>query len=193
MKFDLKSIEQEILLLCIINLKMQYTNKKEWYKNFYIQEYSHKFYSENRKIMRTVSSKNWVLTRCSDCRIYFLTTASNRGRKDIRCPFGCREKHKRESSKKRVREYRKTEIGRKKKQKLNEKRYLYKSSTEINNIASTACEEKGSFVGYLRFIISLKESRFISWQKIKSMLLEYFKKWRQHPLEYWLKLCNMTA
>ncbi len=195
MKFDFKKANQEILLLSIIHLKMLHINEKEWYKNYYTQEYVHTFYSGSRKIMKTVFAKYWVLIRCVDCRIYFLTAPSNRGRKDIRCPFGCREKHKRECSKKRVRKYRKTKIGRKKKQELNERRYLYKykSSTEIKNTVSKACEEKGSFTGYLRFILSLIEGRFISWPEIKSILLAYFDKWRQHPLEYWLKLCNMTA
>ena len=47
------------------------------------------------------------LTRCRHCHIFFLTHPRNAGRRDLRCPFGCRETHrKRESTKRSVAYYR---------------------------------------------------------------------------------------
>ena len=47
---------------------------------------------------------------------------ANRGREDLRCPFGCRQLHRRQQSSRRSSAYYRTEAGRQKKQLLNAKR-----------------------------------------------------------------------
>jgi hypothetical protein len=65
-----------------------------------------------------------LITYCAYCRIPFLTYVSNKNRKDILCPYGCRDIHKRKKSQERVKKYRTTIMGKLKKKKLNENRYL---------------------------------------------------------------------
>ncbi len=194
MHYSYKTVA-ELTLLSVVKLRMLYFYKVGWYKNKFNQEYTLKYYSELRKIIKFVPSKYWVLTRCKECGIYFLTAPSNRGRNDIRCLIGCREQHKKLSSNKRSTAFNKTERGRQIKYRHNQNRYLQnkKTSKTIKKEKDKTDKLKESFIGYIRFIVRLIEGRFVSWQEIKDILLDYFKKWRQHPLEYWLKLCNMTT
>jgi hypothetical protein len=145
-------------------------------------------------ILKLTPVQSRELTKCCCCGIKFLTAVSNRGRKDIYCPFGCREKHKKASSHQRSKAYYKTEPGKEKKRRLNRNRYRQPiKSREDEKKIKNSREESISLVGHIRFVFSLLEGRHISWLEIKKILLEYFKKWRQHPLEYWLKVCNMSV
>lgn len=53
---------------------------------------------------------------CAGCKIHFLTHPRNRGRTDLRCPLGCRERHRRECGNQRSRRYYQTVEGRAKKE-----------------------------------------------------------------------------
>ncbi len=188
-------IVREVVIESLVRLRMVHVWERNWYKKEDVRKYISAYYKTVRKIIQTSNRRYWELTRCVDCGIYLITSCSNRGRKDIRCPFGCRECHKKKASNNRSRDYYQTDQGIIKRQKQNAKRdrgSLKCSTDNKNEIASSSEEEKGSFIGHVRLIISLIEDRFINWQEIKDILLGYFKKWRQHPLVFWLKICNMT-
>jgi hypothetical protein len=53
----------------------------------------------------------------------FLTTPQNARRLNLRCPFGCRDHHRRQSSRQRSAAYYKTAAGKVKKEHLNARRY----------------------------------------------------------------------
>ncbi len=59
---------------------------------------------------------------CAHCGIRFLTHPRNAGRRDLRCPFGCREHHRRQSSNRRSAAYYRTAAGKRKKKRLNGRR-----------------------------------------------------------------------
>ena len=59
---------------------------------------------------------------CTDCGIRFLTHPRNAGRRDLRCPFGCRQHHRRRSSSRRSTAYYQTAAGKRKKKRLNGRR-----------------------------------------------------------------------
>jgi hypothetical protein len=59
---------------------------------------------------------------CAHCKIRFLTHPRNAGRLNLRCPFGCREVHRRQSSNRRGTAYRQTPEGQEKKRILNARR-----------------------------------------------------------------------
>lgn len=61
---------------------------------------------------------------CCHCRIRFLTDRRNAGRRNLRCPFGCRQHPRRLQSNERSRAYYQTDSGRRKKKRLNGKRSL---------------------------------------------------------------------
>ena len=59
---------------------------------------------------------------CADCGIRFLTHPRNTGRRDLRCPFGCRQHHRRQRSCQRSTAYYRTAAGKTKKKRLNARR-----------------------------------------------------------------------
>ena len=59
---------------------------------------------------------------CTDCGIRFFTHPRNAGRRSLRCPFGCRQHHRRECSCQRSTAYYRTAVGKAKKKRLNARR-----------------------------------------------------------------------
>ena len=77
------------------------------------------------RVLRRARSKGKIrplLKRCKDCGVRFLTVVKNLKRKDLRCPFGCREAHKRNQSKTRSTQYYQTPEGKIKREQLNKRR-----------------------------------------------------------------------
>lgn len=80
--------------------------------------------------MREQPHRRRCLTRCRHCRIFFFTDPRNTGRKDLPrrkrrdlgCPFGCREAHRKQQSTARSVAYYRSKNGRRKKQDLNQRR-----------------------------------------------------------------------
>lgn len=64
------------------------------------------------------------MVSCVRCGIPFLTHRRNARRKDLGCPFGCRELRRRESARQRSRTYYRTESGREKKRRRNIRRKI---------------------------------------------------------------------
>jgi hypothetical protein len=62
------------------------------------------------------------LKRCRHCRIFFLTHPRNAVRNDLRCPFGCRQAHRKEDARRRCDEYYRSSAGKIKKRLLNARR-----------------------------------------------------------------------
>lgn len=61
---------------------------------------------------------------CRDCGIRFLTHPRNAGRQDLRCPFGCRQHHRRQGGCQRSTAYYQTAAGKRKKKRLNARRQV---------------------------------------------------------------------
>lgn len=59
---------------------------------------------------------------CCHCGIGFLTHPRNARRRNLRCPFGCRDHHRRQCSRQRSAAYYQTRVGQVKKQRLNARR-----------------------------------------------------------------------
>ena len=62
------------------------------------------------------------VTQCAYCGIRFLTHPRNAGRRDLRCPFGCRQHHRRQRGNERSTAYYHTPSGRWLKKRLNARR-----------------------------------------------------------------------
>ena len=74
-----------------------------------------------RSVLIAKPHRRKCLSRCRHCGIFFLTHPRNAGRKDLRCPFGCRRAHRRQESIRRSTEYYRDEEGRKYKRRQNER------------------------------------------------------------------------
>ncbi len=70
--------------------------------------------------------------RCCHCGIRFFTHPRNAGRRNLRCPFGCRQHHRRQRANARSRKYYRTGSGKKKKKHLNGKRSRFSSNASRN-------------------------------------------------------------
>ena len=73
------------------------------------------------------------VTHCAHCGIRFLTHPRNAGRRNLGCPFGCREQHRRQHSCRRSTAYYQTAAGKGKKQDHTRRRRP--SSTDSRSVA----------------------------------------------------------
>ncbi len=72
------------------------------------------------------------IKHCLACGIRFLAAPQNAGREDLRCHFGCARRRRAHQTNERVKAYRRTERGTRKKNALNARRY--------RGLRSTSCE-----------------------------------------------------
>ena len=124
------------------------------------------------------------LKRCRHCRIYFLTDRRNAGRKDerdvgrqdLRCPFGCSKAHDKQQSTQRSVAYYQTKEGKKKKQRLNQRRKTGKTPVPENEPPQPACASwPQPVVEHVRVVVSLIEGRRVSRDEILQMLTEVLR------------------
>jgi hypothetical protein len=126
------------------------------------------------------------VTRCRHCGIFFLTDPRNAGRRDLRCPFGCQEAHRKRRSTERSVEYYGTDEGKVKKKIQNDRRSQAEArvSHPAEVVPSLQVEREGirldaAIVGYVGLVTSLIEGRRVSEEEIVEMLLRAL---RQHSI-----------
>lgn len=99
--------------------------------------------------------QSWV--QCADCGIGFWTAPSNRGRRDLRCPWGCREQHRRRQSTNRSGAYYRTQEGQTKKQDLNRRRSRPRAAASPSPAATTVVTAltaiRADLVAYGAFVV----------------------------------------
>jgi len=74
---------------------------------------------------------------CCHCGIRFCTHPRNARRRDLRCPFGCREHHRRQRGNARSRKHGQTDKGRANKKKLNTAARIKDGQAALTDIALT--------------------------------------------------------
>jgi hypothetical protein len=126
------------------------------------------------------------VTRCRHCGIFFLTDPRNAGRRDLRCPFGCQEAHRKRRSTERSVEYYGTDEGKVKKKIQHDRRSQAEArvSHPAEVVPSLQVEREGirlvaAIVGYVGLVTSLIEGRRVSEEEIVEMLLRAL---RQHSI-----------
>jgi hypothetical protein len=157
----------------------------DWYRQGEVRYLVLQYYYALRHILHTHPDLRKNLTRCNHCGIFFLTDPRNAGRKDLRCPFGCREAHRKKSSISRSVAYYQEDEGKVKKRGLNNKRSNPKEQAqeshqeEVQKSSTTKIETpiKEEICNYIQMIVSLIEGRKIDKDEILKMLRE---KMRQH-------------
>ncbi len=146
------------------------------------------YYVVIRSVLRTNPELRPLLKRCKHCRIYFFTGPQNALREDLRCPFGCREACRRQSSTRRSVAYHRTHKDRK--AKLNRRRYLVsekadaeaRREAELAKITKSPAEADVSvskIVKYVRLLVRLIEGRPVSLEEVLEMLA---RNRRQHRI-----------
>lgn len=134
------------------------------------------YYCVLRSILRTKPHLRRCLTRCRHCRIFFLTDPRNAGRRDLGCPFGCKDAHRRLRSTVRSVEYYRTGEGKLKKGIQNGKRVKVTSKAGLRDgktQGDLVVDGRGfdaDMVSYLRMVTSLVEGRPVSTGEVLEML-----------------------
>ena len=139
-----------------------------------------------RSVLRAKPHLRACRTRCRQCRIFFLTHPRNAGRHDLRCPFGCREAHRKQASAQRSAAYYREPKGQRKKSDLNQRRprkYCPPKPAPTPPKTRPPRPRRARWnlrlVEYVRMVASLIEGRRISRRQVLRMLA---RKLRQHTM-----------
>lgn len=132
------------------------------------------YYVVLRSVVRQRPRLRRYLCRCRHCRIFFLTHPCNAGRRDLCCPFGCRQERRRRKSTQRSTEYYRSRVGKEKKRQHNQRRRGRRPSPDPKRGGGRTHQEKPAFdpgiVHYLQIVISLIEDRRVSAAEIVCLL-----------------------
>jgi len=154
------------------------------------------YYVLLRSVLRSQPELRRCLTRCRHCRIFFLTDPRNAGRRDLGCPFGCREAHGKHQSNCRSKAYYQTKEGKGKKRDLNAKRRKHAAVPSASEPTATPPEPgptapesapatpspppwPRSILQYLCMVVGLIEGRRVSVSEILEMVR---RRVRQHRM-----------
>lgn len=96
--------------------------REDWHLEGRVNPLVRQYQNRLESILRDHPHLSECVTHCVHCGIRFLTDPRNAGRTDLRCPFGCREHHRRQASNHRATAYYGTEHGKRKKEIQNARR-----------------------------------------------------------------------
>jgi hypothetical protein len=144
------------------------------------------YYVLLRSVLHAKPHLRACLTRCGHCRIFFLTHPRNAGRQDLRCPFGCRQAHRKRAAAQRSAAYYGDAAGKKRKSKINQRRPRKYRAPEPPSDRPRAGRPKWRrprwnplMVEHVRMVCSLIEGRRLSRQAVLRMLARNL---RQHSI-----------
>ena len=187
----------------IIKIQECFQFEPGWYRGDKVRDLMLQYYFVLRSVLRANPCLRGRLKRCRHCGIFFLTHPSNAGRKDLGCPFGCKDAHRKRGAARRSVEYYRTPEGKFKKQIQNRKRGMVDAKAVVND-----CERIGSNLAlpehrideqmlfYLRMVISLIEGRRVSAEEILEMLARILRQHsiaRRRRIDYVLQYLNKRA
>lgn len=107
------------------------------------------------------------LVRCCVCSVPFVTAVCNDGRRDLRCPFGCREVHQRLESARRSTTYYRTPEGRAKKAAINARRPRQGGGL---GRAPPAPQLPPTIITYIREIVRRLDGRLLARDEIVALV-----------------------
>ena len=171
----------------IVKIQADFQFCPDWYRRSpSVGELVVQYYVVLRSLLRQKTDLRSCLCRCRHCRIFFLTHPRNVGRRDLACPFGCRQAHHRQNSTRRSVEYYRSREGKVKKHLHNQCRRSRRptpSRRDQANHQSRKTGEEMSFdsgiVRYVQMVTSLIEGRRVSEAEILRMLVRAV---RQHSM-----------
>ena len=160
--------------------------RPDWHRRGEVRALVQEYHVLLRLALRARPHLSGCLARCRDCGIFFPTHPRNAGRRDLRCPFGCRQAHGKHCSTQRSVAYYRTEQGRFKKSMNNQKRKRRQSGAAGPNrpdregMAAEARRYDEAMVEHVRMVTGLIEGRKVSRQEVLEMLAREEK--RQHSI-----------
>lgn len=141
------------------------------------------YYVVLRSVLRLKAGLRKCLARCWHCGIYFLTDPRNAGRRDLGCPFGCRQAHRQRQSTRRSVDYYREPEGKIKKRALNARRrktpVAAKSEPPSSASPSWPLPWPRAILEYVCVVVGLIEGRRVKLSEVVEMLLGTL---RQHRM-----------
>lgn len=134
------------------------------------------YYVLLRSILKSRSELRRCRNRCRHCGIFFLTDPRNAGRRDLGCPFGCSEAHRKAASTRRSVAYYREPEGRVKKRALNARR---RPTPQLVSPPEPPPPWPQRMIEYVRIVTGLIEGRPVSWAETLEMLARAV---RQHRM-----------
>lgn len=125
------------------------------------------YYVVLRSVLRIKPWLRKCLGPCRHCGIFFLTDPRNAGRRDLGCPFGCSQAHRRKQSTERSVAYYQEPEGKVKKQALNARR---RKTPPVPAPPSPVSPELRAFLQYLCVMLGLIEGRPVQVWEVVAML-----------------------
>jgi hypothetical protein len=163
----------------VIQIRAHFHFRLDWYRDGEVRALVKQYYVVLRSVLRSRPDLRRCLSRCRHCGIFFLTHPRNAGRSDLRCPFGCREAHRKQRSTERSVAYYGTTEGKVKKKMQNGKRAEGGVRADANPPVPEATEFPAGMVRYVAMVASLIEGRPVSEEEIVRMLVRAM---RQHSM-----------
>lgn len=163
----------------IVRIQAHFHFREDWYRQGEACALVKQYYVVLRSVLRSRPHLRRCLNRCRHCRIFFLTHPRNARRRDLRCPFGCREAHRKRRSTERSVAYYATAEGKAKKKMQNGKRVRGGVRAEVEPPAPAAPEFPAGIVGSVAMVASLIEGRRVSEAEMLPRLLRAM---RQHSM-----------
>ena len=163
----------------IVQIQAHFHFRPDWYRQGEACALVKQYYVVLRSVLRSRPDLRRCLRRCRHCRIFFLTHPRNAGRSDLRCPFGCREAHRKQRSTERSVAYYATAEGKAKKKMQNGKRGRGGVRADAHPPVTGAPAFPASIVGYVAMVASLIEGRRVSETE---MLQRLVRAMRQHSM-----------
>lgn len=172
----------------IVKIQQQFQFGPDWYRrSASIRELVGQYYVVLRSLLRQKPRLRRYVCRCRHCRIFFLTHPRNAHRRDLACPFGCRQAHRRQNSTRRSVEYYRSREGKTKKRLHNQRRRSRRAPTPASAqrtnrgvpITGGEMNFESGIVRYVQMVSSLIEGRRVSEAEILRMLVGAV---RQHSM-----------
>jgi hypothetical protein len=171
----------------IVKIREHFQFCPEWYRGREsVRELVGEYYVVLRSLLRQQARLQAYLCRCRHCRIFFLTHPRNARRRDLTCPFGCRQAHRRQKSTRRSVEYYRSREGKVKKHLHNQRRRSRSPSPpragRTHHRSGKTGEEMhldSGIVRYVQMVTSLIEGRRVGEAEILRMLVRAV---RQHSM-----------
>lgn len=135
------------------------------------------YYVLLRSILKAKAELRRCLTHCRHCGIFFLCDPRNAGRRDLGCPFGCCEAHRKAESTRRSVAYYREEEGQEKKRELNARRR--RPTAQPVSPPEASLPWPRPIVEYVQRVTGLIEGRPVSLTEILEMLARAV---RQHRM-----------
>lgn len=106
----------------VIAVEKVFSFRTDWHQDDHARPVVEHYQLALDSVLQAHPALQPCVKHCAHCAIRFLTGACNAGRRNLGCPFGCREHHRRQRSCQRSVAYYQTAAGKRKKQGLNRRR-----------------------------------------------------------------------